>query len=207
MSDVTLDRLIVRIEADTSPLKKQLNEAEHHIKQSSSAFEKNLSSSFDRGFDRLGKSLADMSDRKASLMDSLTTVADSTERSVTRSVFHSDVLGPMKQGLESIVGGSLSRTLTGFAGQMLGGLFGRSTGGTVHPRAAYSVGEHGPEVFVPQTHGQIVPKEAMMGASTRLKAPTVNVHMTIQTPNPDGFRQTQKQLIQRALSSAQSINL
>ena len=202
MSDVTLDRLVVRIEADTGPLRKQLHEAEHHVKQSSNVFEKNLSTSFDRGFERLGKSLASLSDQRTDVFDQLNTVADATERSVTRSALHHSVLAPMNQGLEGVIGGSLSRTLSGFAGQLLGGVFGRAAGGTVNPRSAYPVGEHGPELFVPHTHGQIIPKNLGQARENGRRSPTVNVHMTIQTPNPDGFRQTQKQMIQRALTSA-----
>ncbi|MFH5773598.1 hypothetical protein ACHFJ0_05050 [Paracoccus sp. NGMCC 1.201697] len=51
-------------------------------------------------------------------------------------------------------------------GSFLGDLFGgfRANGGPVDPSKAYVVGEKGPEVFVPQTAGNIVPNHRMGGS-------------------------------------------
>ncbi len=54
-------------------------------------------------------------------------------------------------GLNSLLGG-------GSLGSVLGGLLGlpgRATGGPVSPGRAYTVGERGPEVFVPTSSGRI----------------------------------------------------
>ena len=60
----------------------------------------------------------------------------------------------------------------GLLGSLLGGLFqgSRATGGPVDRGQSYLVGEHGPETFVPNVNGNIVPN-ASSGATT----PTVNV--------------------------------
>ncbi|MBU3262059.1 hypothetical protein KPG71_18720 [Roseovarius sp. PS-C2] len=44
----------------------------------------------------------------------------------------------------------------GILGSIFGGIFGRATGGPVRAGQAYQVGEHGRELFVPRTDGQIV---------------------------------------------------
>ena len=52
-------------------------------------------------------------------------------------------------------------------GGLLAGIFGgfRAMGGPVTPSRAYVVGERGPEMFVPQVAGQIVPNHALGGAA------------------------------------------
>jgi len=44
------------------------------------------------------------------------------------------------------------------AGTLLGSLFGRATGGPVVAQQPYIVGERGPEVFIPQASGRIIPQ-------------------------------------------------
>jgi phage-related minor tail protein len=60
----------------------------------------------------------------------------------------------------------------------------------------YVVGEKGPELFVPSSHGNVVPNGSMPGG---------NVTMNISTPDANSFRKAQTQVMteyQRGLSRA-----
>lgn len=55
----------------------------------------------------------------------------------------------------------------GLTGLLFGGFGGfRAAGGPVSPNMSYVVGENGPEIFTPQKSGQIIPNNAMTGASS-----------------------------------------
>ena len=56
------------------------------------------------------------------------------------------------------------------------GIIGRSIGGPVNPNQTYMVGEEGPELFRPRTHGSIVPNNRLGGG--------VNITQNITTPDP-----------------------
>ncbi|WP_076070702.1 tail tape measure protein [Sphingomonas montana] len=63
-------------------------------------------------------------------------------------------------GIASVLGGGSPKRggLASVAATLVGavaGLPGRATGGPVSPGAAYVVGEHGPELFVPTSSGQV----------------------------------------------------
>jgi len=65
----------------------------------------------------------------------------------------------LRAGMDSLFG-------VGSLGSVLGGLLGapgRATGGPVSPGRAYTVGERGPEVFVPTSSGRI---ETLSGGAT-----------------------------------------
>ena len=66
---------------------------------------------------------------------------------------------------------------TGLGGGLIGGLFGRAGGGAVNAGQPYRVGESGPEMFVPQSAGRIVPNGA---GSTRMG------DINIYAPNASG---------------------
>lgn len=66
---------------------------------------------------------------------------------------------------------------TGLGGGLIGGLFGRAGGGAVNAGQPYRVGENGPEMFVPQSAGRIVPNGA---GSTRMG------DINIYAPNASG---------------------
>lgn len=63
----------------------------------------------------------------------------------------------------------LDNALSGITGDSVGGffkgLFGRAAGGTVNRGQAYTVGERGPELFVPGTAGTIVPTQDGSGGT------------------------------------------
>lgn len=64
----------------------------------------------------------------------------------------------------------------GLLGGLLGGLFGRATGGPVQKGQAYIVGEQRPELFVPQTSGQIIQSVPNTGYQSN-----INVSVNIET--------------------------
>ena len=71
--------------------------------------------------------------------------------------------------------------IAGPFGGFLGGLFGRSTGGSVSKGKPFVVGERGPELFIPNSSGQITQSARGMGGSP------VNVNFNINTVDASGF--------------------
>lgn len=56
-------------------------------------------------------------------------------------------------------------------------LFGRATGGSVVAGQPYTVGEQGPEMFVPTQSGRIIPNSQMNGGSTTINiAPSIGIY-------------------------------
>ncbi|PWR19152.1 tail tape measure protein [Zavarzinia compransoris] len=95
-------------------------------------------------------------------------------------------------------GGSAGGGLAGLLGSLFGGF--RAGGGPVRPDRAYVVGEAGPELFVPDGTGEIVPRQA--AATT--PAPSVTINVT--TADAGSFRRSQGQIaaaMSRALAAAQ----
>lgn len=79
----------------------------------------------------------------------------------------------------------LDNALSGITGDSVGGffkgLFGRAAGGTVNRGQPYTVGERGPELFVPGTTGTIVPTQS--GGSGSGGALTVEVVTRVEDGN------------------------
>jgi hypothetical protein len=77
----------------------------------------------------------------------------------------------------------------GIFGNLVGGFLdffdARAFGGPVSARQPYLVGERGPELFVPQTAGRIVPQAS---------AAPVTITMNISTPDASSFRASQTQI-------------
>ena len=68
----------------------------------------------------------------------------------------------LRSGIDSVLGGG-GRSAGGSLGSLLAGLLGapgRATGGPVSPGRAYTVGERGPELFVPTASGRIAASAA-----------------------------------------------
>ena len=64
------------------------------------------------------------------------------------------------------MGTLLSTTAGGKFGDFLGSIFGRAQGGPVQGGTPYMVGEKGPELFVPNSSGQITPNNKLGGGGT-----------------------------------------
>lgn len=91
----------------------------------------------------------------------------------------------------------------GWVGALLSVFAGKASGGPVTAGTPYIVGEQGPEMFVPDTSGSIVPNHAM-GGSVQM-----NNTFVIQTPNGRIPLETQQQIATRtaqALAQAQRRN-
>jgi hypothetical protein len=78
---------------------------------------------------------------------------------------------------------------SGSGGQGIGGLFsgllqllpGRAMGGPVFAGGAYTVGERGPELFIPSVSGQIVPNGVGMGGVTIVQNNSIDARSDIAT--------------------------
>jgi hypothetical protein len=78
--------------------------------------------------------------------------------------------------------------------------FFRAKGGPISAGRAYLVGEHGPELVVPQGSGTVLPTSrlAMAGGGA-----VTNQNFYIQTPDAGSFRRSQTQILQQSYAAAQ----
>ncbi|MBO6759201.1 MAG: hypothetical protein JJ902_22960, partial [Roseibium sp.] len=99
----------------------------------------------------------------------------------------------------------------GLLGALLGPVFGgfRADGGPVEAGKIYGVGERGPEWFVPQQPGQIVPQETLQKVvraeprSQPAEAAPVTVTMTVQAADSESFRGSETQIAGRLVDAIQ----
>ncbi|KPL55481.1 hypothetical protein ABB55_27275 [Prosthecomicrobium hirschii] len=90
---------------------------------------------------------------------------------------------------------------TGLGGGLIGGLFGRAGGGAVNAGQPYRVGENGPEMFVPQSAGRIIPSSASGGGAvfnTTINAPGGDVATVAQIHRVLGDHEARIRAIMRA---------
>ena len=66
--------------------------------------------------------------------------------------------------VKRIVGGITSSIDLGAGGSLLGGIFGKASGGTVQANQPYLVGEKGPELIVPRNRGHVMNSDLTAGA-------------------------------------------
>lgn len=124
-----------------------------------------IDEAFSKAGDSLARSLAKAAaDGKISLKELASAVLAAVNQAAGVSLSSGGLVG----GLAQVVGG-------GFAGA-------RADGGPVLPGGAYLVGERGPEVFRPQTPGEI-------GGA----AQTVNIHLNV-SGGADGLVRSEAQL-------------
>lgn len=83
--------------------------------------------------------------------------------------FLDDVLTKIRQFVDYVRNNPIVSGISGVIDRIFGG--GRATGGAVTQGTAYMVGERGPELFVPNTSGSIVPNNALGGN-------TINISVT-----------------------------
>lgn len=90
-------------------------------------------------------------------------------------------------------GGLLSGLLGGLFGGGGGGFGGfLAEGGRAVPGRSYIVGEHGPEMFMPSSGGDVIPNDAMRaGAGGRSQ------NFYISTPDANSFRASQRQIMRQ----------
>ena len=112
-------------------------------------------------------------------------VLRSLERDILRLVTRELITKPFAEGITGMVKGSgIGQAVSSFFSSIFGG--GKAVGGPVSTGTAYMVGERGPELFVPNMAGQIVPN----GASGNIQ-----VTMNVQTPDIGSFRASSGQMI------------
>jgi hypothetical protein len=203
MSDVLLDKLTVQVDADIKPLRKEMQRAEKITEKSQKRMETILTRSNRLGTWRLGQQVANFQQQNYGLMDTVQGMAQSTERGITRSILKQAVMSPLSGELSGLSGSVSSGFMRSSMDKIMGGIFGRATGGTVARNSPYMVGERGPELFVPQTAGRVEPHGARAGEQGGARQqPHVTINMTVQTPNPDAFRYSQSQIMTSAAMAA-----
>jgi hypothetical protein len=77
----------------------------------------------------------------------------------------------------------------GLLGGVAGALFKRQGGGPVRAGSPYVVGEHGPELFVPRSSGQIVPNQPSRGGTMGGTAITINNYTARDTETRQSSQQ------------------
>jgi hypothetical protein len=79
-----------------------------------------------------------------------------------------------------------------------GGLEQLAHGGTAKRNVPYIVGERGVELFVPNQTGSVVPNDVL----GRMGGSPINVTINVSTPDVEGFKRSQSQIIANAVSAA-----
>jgi phage-related minor tail protein len=153
--DEEIDRLVIAVRADTRAFAKDVEDMRGTLDGPLAA-----------GADKAGRTI------EASLLRALRTgkfgfedlarVALSVLDQIARQVIHAglDQIGVFGGGGG---GGGLLGGIMNIAGAIFGGAPGRATGGPVTAGRPYRVGENGPELFVPGSHGRIIAAGSQAG--------------------------------------------
>jgi TP901 family phage tail tape measure protein/lambda family phage tail tape measure protein len=176
-----------RINAD------EYSEGLRNIQRAALETDKSLSGGFERGLLRIGDTLINFGDQaEATLVNAFGAAEDALVQFVQTGELDfgklvDSILADLtrllaRQALLGLLGGLGGGG--GAAGGLLGGLFGggRADGGPVGPDRMFAVGERGPELFVPDRPGTIIPNEALRGGQAA--PPVVNVSVVnVTDPN------------------------
>mgnify|MGYP003671231939 FL=1 len=84
----------------------------------------------------------------------------------------SDVVDGIKAIINLVKNNPIVQGISGVISSVFGG--GRATGGPVSSSKSYLVGERGPELFVPNSNGSIVPNNRLGGSSGQ----TININVS-----------------------------
>ncbi len=161
MTETILDSLVVKIRADSADLRGQLADIEKDF----------------GGLESVASRTADGMSRVFENFARSGELSFSSLKRVALSVLNDIANSAIQSGLNSIFGsgGGVGGLLGDLAGSVL---FGRAGGGTVGSRQPYLVGEKGPELFVPENPGRIIPgpgANLLTSASERKTNITVNI--------------------------------
>jgi phage-related protein len=104
-----------------------------------------------------------------------------------------DVLSKIREFVTFVRNNPIISGISGVIDRIFGG--GRATGGAVTQGTAYIVGERGPELFVPNTSGSIVPNNAIGGSTINVTVngaidPESTARQIIQILNNSAYRGT-----------------
>lgn len=180
--DEEIDRLVVRVRADTSGLQRDV-----------AGIRDSLSGSLAGAADLAGRGIEN------ALLRAVRTGKLGFEdlKKVALSVLAEIAASSIWSGLNALFGGNgLGSGLSSTIGSLLGAP-GRATGGPVSPGRAYVVGERGPELFVPTASGQIASARGSGGRDIR-------VAITINAPGgsePQALARSSRQ-VARAVKAA-----
>lgn len=144
-----------------------------------------------RSINRLEDSIMGVIDGTKSLKEAFSDMAKSILSDLIRMQIQKSITGPLSgflsRGLGSLFGGGGGGFASGFAGAPA---LGFADGGVTSSRRPYLVGERGPEMFVPNMTGRVVPTKALGGGEV-----TVNVinntgaqTRTEETQGPNGAK-------------------
>lgn len=188
--DEEIDRLVIAVRADTRAFAKDVEEIRGTMDGPLAA-----------GADKAGRMI------EASLLRAIRTgkfgfedlarVALSVLDQIARQVIHAglDRIGVFGGG----GGGDPLGGLLSIAGAVFGGAPGRATGGPVTPGRAYRVGENGPELFVPGSHGRIVAAGSQAGGGPDVRV-TINVNAP-QSGAPEALARSARQIARNVRSA------
>jgi predicted transcriptional regulator len=144
-----------------------------------------------RTMNKLEDSIIGVMDGTKSLKDAFSDMAQSILSDLIRMQIQESITGPLSgflsKGLSSLFGGGGGGFASGFAGAPA---LGFADGGVTSSRRPYLVGERGPEMFVPNMTGRVVPTKSLGGGEV-----TVNVinntgaqTRTEETQGPNGAK-------------------
>ena len=124
-----------------------------------------------RSMNKLEDSIMGVMDGTKSLKDAFADMATSILNDLMRMQIQKSITGPLSgflnEGLGSLFGGAASTGTFGGGFDLVSGF---ADGGVTSSRRPYMVGEKGPEMFVPNMTGRVVPNNALGGGAV-----TVNV--------------------------------
>jgi phage-related minor tail protein len=124
-----------------------------------------------RSMNKLEDSIMGVMDGTKSLKDAFADMATSILNDLIRMQIQKSITGPLSgflnQGLGSLFGGGASTDTFRGGFDLVSGF---ADGGVTSSRRPYMVGEKGPEMFVPNMTGRVVPNNAIGGGAV-----TVNV--------------------------------
>jgi len=114
-----------------------------------------LEGSFVRAFEAMEQGFENIDYLSGDIFGQIGDLAKNAVNQIIAEFMRTQILGPLLQG---VFGG-----IFGGGGGFLGGLFGgaRAEGGPVSGGTPYLVGEKGPEIFVPNSSGGIIPNNRM----------------------------------------------
>ncbi|MEP3224891.1 MAG: tail tape measure protein [Parasphingorhabdus sp.] len=186
--DEEIERLVIAIRADTKGFSKDVADMQALVDGPFSSGMERAGSVLQSGLGQaIRQSSLDLEDFKAIALTVMADIANAAISSGLGSIF-----GASNGGLLGLGRSILSAAL---------GAPGRATGGPVVPGRAYTVGESGPEVFVPSESGQIA-SNASLAAPTDIRL-TVNISDHGQGSAPDQIHRSSRQIaraVRRALA-------
>lgn len=188
--DDEIDRLVVRIRADTRDLVEEVDKV--GVK---------MGDVLGRGAETAGRGIEN------ALLKAVRTGKLGFEelKNIALSVLSEIASAALKGGLASIFGGArgdFTGVITGLIGAP-----GRATGGPVSPGRAYMVGERGPELFVPTSSGRIDAGSSGGGGRDVRIAITINAGQAGGGDAPQALARSSRQVaraVRAAIEGAES---